>query len=1556
MLRKLAEHKRQQRAAELLDAPILGDVVERTPVAHAPTIAPAAKQLRLKKRASGDEKASESTELVEKTWDDVVTATISRSFLSAQRALRETGYAEFADVGLRNLFASATTTPNQIVSAYRTATLVDRERLRRQFRLSSTHANPVRDEMSDVNRRDVDSTGGAAGIAFDVLSEEEIYNGSRSLDGCLSVVRLYTWRDWDTRAGGGGVPNRGGPLDERMGPVRTVNQFGERVACEKCGGFNNADQYVNESYGSSGMCAGHFGHIMMPCAGIHPFTDRDMIHMLQSFCYLCGSLPGDDAMNAEVVRTMYRTCETRVEKLRHLSMAYREVKHCAQCAKRRCCKNCTFAENDETGEAVLEKQCDDCAGFVYYRPRVRTMRQARNATVKLVEHLIDSNTEVADTAEGDEVLRAARGGRRTGFPCDIILNGWASTADVPEPTDAPVDEDAQLERAEQAKRNWRSSYARFAQETYGRWCDNTVLAMYGERVRDCIAMMSQAYLRLFFESALDTCADVLSWFRSFVPRVALALPNSARPTSLVQGGDAATVRTNDMTKRIKHLLVRCEMLSRQIDQTQPRDHPALWYEEYGTGVYESPRGRWFQTTEIDSKHIDLVGEVGYYFAAMLSSARALNFLPALASSHGIGNAAKARQVRSASGNHGGKNENGTGGETVLAESIEDRLHGKPGRWRQNLMGKRVENAARTVITPDNSLSIREVAVPVAAAARLVVKERVNAFNVVDLVTRAERARTLQTDAQPHPGCRGCAKCAFLAVDDKTELCIFNAACTERVYITGRTRLTFPVWQHPFVHEPGAVIERSLATGDTVLMNRQPSLHRHSMMAHRVKLTMNRSLGLHELITTPYNADFDGDEMNMHVPGSLNAAVEMWELMRVSAQFISVSDSAPITGLKQDTATGMYLLTAPDVFFTRDEFCDLMMAVLDNRFTTGDTPPRMPTPAIRYRAPSGEWCELWTGLQAASLTLPRQKPYLNYRRPANFDVGVRINYPGTGRVSATTELPMLIVESEILMGRIHSGISGAKSTSLTRAIFDRTGAPLERSQDEMCDWIDRCSWMATTYLTQKRSFSVGIGDSMLPADKAAEIAHAAMAVEKEIGLLLKNDKALMVTDKHADRVTTIEEQVMEIESRGYMTVLGKVEGALPANNAIRDMQLSGGKGKADNVAQIMGCLGGQQREGRRVVDDYIGFKPASYEAGVGNNAMCETTSGGGGIRNRRPMHDTLSVPVSSRLLDNLYKRQSMHEPRGLYPGGAAGGFVANSFLTGLTPQEFMAHAKSGREGLIDTAIKTSETGDAQRLAMKSCEDVCVRTDKTVRSCTNQLVSFRYGGNNYNPAFVLRKTLPFISMNELSLAKSIFYDKKDVVYKLTEDAQRWALDLEQKELRAMLLELRRSSSTRSSGDTIATPNNLTQVIIDVLQEMKADTYGAMWLAPADARIDWHRTNVEQEKRVLDAQAAKLDKLGHTPLPASLCAAMVNDRCVRWRSTTTPLIDYITEAEIRLRLCSKQVTRRLGLSYQALQLVLERFETALQRALIAPGESVGALMVQSIGQPSTQMTLNS
>ncbi len=222
------------------------------------------------------------------------------------------------------------------------------------------------------------------------------------------------------------------------------------------------------------------------------------------------------------------------------------------------------------------------------------------------------------------------------------------------------------------------------------------------------------------------------------------------------------------------------------------------------------------------------------------------------------------------------------------KTLAQRLKGKEGRVRYNLSGKRVNFSARTVISPDNNLELDQVGIPQKIAQNLSVPLYVTKWNF-DVAKR------------------------FLSNTDYPLVTshITKEGVRKRVTETNREELLV-------VLQPGDILERQLIDDDVVLFNRQPTLHRISMMAHRVKVLPGKTFRLHLSARTPYNADFDGDEMNLHVPQSIEAQAEARFLMPVARMILSARDGMPVMALEEDIVSGLYTLTRDGAMFSKDD--------------------------------------------------------------------------------------------------------------------------------------------------------------------------------------------------------------------------------------------------------------------------------------------------------------------------------------------------------------------------------------------------------------------------------------------------------------------------------------------------------------------------------------------------------------------------------------------------------------------------------------------------------------
>jgi DNA-directed RNA polymerase beta' subunit len=1419
---------------------------------------------------------------------------------------------------------------------------------------------------------------GSGGIGFRLQLERDLYDPASGSG--LSTVRVYQSQFWYVDRSGAERPLEHGIYDERMGPIRYETADGRAVACPVCSNTRRYDHYVAPRAGEPSNCPGHMGHVVLPGAVWHPLFVSLTHAMLCAFCWHCGELPlSDDANCALIKRMLAQAGSTRAARVQFLGAALRNEKRCRQCEQRLRCAECRG----------MQTQCKACAARRCWRPQLRTAKQASNAVKKIQQSIDDDDGGGGDSNDAQAVdaadaaasarredpahiqsVRASRSLEYTGFPCDALLDGNVGTEQL-------------------------SSYNEFARRAYGVHADTTVLVLHGERVRALIAQMSDTFLTLFVETALETASDVREWFRALVPRVVPVAPNDMRPTRVLSHKSAreageAPLDANDLSLRYLSLVRACAHLSQKIDPTAPREQPALLYDTVVRGhngmpvrtsavasgaLYESARDRWFQRSSADDfPYLDAYARMQFYYANVISSKLALMFLPQQAAMHNVGAAARRRAAAT-----------GVNGRTD-SQGIAEGLSGKTGLVRGHLSGKRTDFTARTVISPDDTLAIDEIRLPYRIAAQLTVRERVNALQVVEQTARAERIRTGQIGARQHllhdgRTCAGCAHCEELPVTDRSDMCIFSAAGDQRVRICdpGSGGNSEPISERAIVREAGAEIERPLRVGDYIALNRQPTLHDGSFMVMLVRYITGdglsrpqvNSIGMHPNVTTPFNGDFDGDEMNLHLGTSGPARNEARLLMAVAQKLTSMRNGVPLIGLKQDSATGMYELTSLDTFLTHGEACVILLHAAREFDAL-----RLPQPAVRYKdARTGRWHSLWTGLQVANFAVPA---HLNFKYPRNYDLDPQtLNYRKATKCDARSlanrkaeKLPLVCADGTLLFGQFHGAIAGKSGDSMQRSIQLRRigGVTQEQGEHDAVQFLSRCGWLATAFLTL-RGFGVGLADCTLPIAERQRIFDVTRDVHRDMERLVRDTPALLRTDDYADRADVIEAGAMAIERSGMNRVREVVVGAMTRHNAFLRMEISGGKGSEMNPVQIMGCLGGQQLEGRRVVDRYATQRETNDKQTGGKRALSsdlgtgrEATSGGRDNANLQSINRNILAPAgTTRALDYLGRvRLDRHRPRSIYPGAADGGFVAHSFYDGLAPQEFWQHATAGREGLTDTAIKTADTGAQMRLAMKSLESLYVAQDRTVRDATNRVVSYRFGGcAGYDPRHLHTKPLEFLACNDETLHRITRWADADVVLVGASLDEYRALCAEREQLDAAIAKLRGATIARRTGETtIMTPNNLAALILDVAHEhMHAGASALRWLSLSDSRVQWFVPATDAQAVEPQAAAAPGADTDDAPVTAAECYAMVDAAVRRWRCAQPGTVcDYATECEVRLRLCSKQVVRRLQLSRAALRHVLLAYEEMLYRAHVAAGEAVGALSVQAIGEPATQMTLNS
>ena len=562
-------------------------------------------------------------------------------------------------------------------------------------------------------------------------------------------------------------------------------------------------------------------------------------------------------------------------------------------------------------------------------------------------------------------------------------------------------------------------------------------------------------------------------------------------------------------------------------------------------------------------------------------------------------------------------------------TLAQRLKGKEGRFRGSLSGKRVDFSARTVISPDPYLSINEVGVPIEIAKRLTVPEKVTEFNI------EEMRRLVLNGPFEYPGAN-----YIIRPDGK------------------RIDLRYPKDRKAIADalKPGYIVERHLRDGDVVLFNRQPSLHRMSMMAHKVRVLPYKTFRLNLLVCPPYNADFDGDEMNLHVPQSEEARAEARILMLVQEQIISPRYGAPIIGALHDYITAAFLLTMKSTLLTKDKTVQLLMA--------GDYRGTLPEPAILHPV------RLWTGKQVISVFLPND---FNYTQEASVCLKCNKCTPAKCPVDA-----FVVIHNGILLSGVidKATIGVEKMGTILHKIVREYGTDFARR------FLDSCGRVLLAFL-DIHGFTMGLDNLDIPKEAIEEIVKIHKEAEKQVSRLIDDfNKGKLEAEPGMTLEETLEAKIREVLDSARNRAGEIASRYLGIANEVIVMTLTGARGNILNVTQMCACLGQQYLRGERIHRGY-----------------------------------------TERSLPHFRKRDL---------GVKARGYVSSSFKKGLTPTEFFFHAMTGREGLVDTAVRTSQSGYMQRRLINALQDIHVEYDGTVRTAEGSIVQFKYGEDGIDPA--------------------------------------------------------------------------------------------------------------------------------------------------------------------------------------------------------------------------------
>ena len=668
------------------------------------------------------------------------------------------------------------------------------------------------------------------------------------------------------------------------------------------------------------------------------------------------------------------------------------------------------------------------------------------------------------------------------------------------------------------------------------------------------------------------------------------------------------------------------------------------------------------------------------------------------------------------------------------KTLTQRLKGKEGRFRSNLSGKRVNFSARTVISPDPNISINEVGVPEMIAKEVTVPAYVNDWNIDEIRTYVENGPDV------HPG-------ANYMISESGNRRKINEDTKE--YILENLK-------------PGDIVERHLKDGDMVLFNRQPSLHRMSMMAHEVRVLPYKTFRLNLCVCPPYNADFDGDEMNMHVFQTDESRAEAKSLMRVQEHILSPRFGGPIIGAIHDHISGAYLLTRKSMKFTEEQALQIVrkshLAIPEKdgdkwllkaeseespeiereiskktknvRGTKADKEAYLNTldlteDEIAKRLKANKWTDdeketiksiaqkriadeitakysstdddtnvdsliiknegdEWTGKELFSLLLPNDLN-LTYKAeictkcgqcdriikeaPSSDDV----DYDRLCPIDAYVRIKNGILKQGVIDEKAYGSMSGQILDKIVKEYGPgRAKEFLDRSTD-----LAICGIMVTGITTS-------LNDEEIPEEAQARInEHLQTSEEKVDRLIDAYNEGFLDALPGRSLEETLEMRIMQVlgEVRDKSGEIAEDYLTMEHNHSVV-MARTGARASMLNLTQITSCVGQQAVRGGRIHRGYI-----------------------------------------ERTLPH-FKRNEL--------GAKAKGFVHSSYKSGLDPIEFFFHAMGGREGLVDTAIRTAQSGYMQRRLVNALQDLQVKPSGLVTDNQSNVVQRIFGDDGVDPA--------------------------------------------------------------------------------------------------------------------------------------------------------------------------------------------------------------------------------
>ena len=478
--------------------------------------------------------------------------------------------------------------------------------------------------------------------------------------------------------------------------------------------------------------------------------------------------------------------------------------------------------------------------------------------------------------------------------------------------------------------------------------------------------------------------------------------------------------------------------------------------------------------------------------------------------------------------------------------------------------------------------------------------------------------------------------------------------------------------------------------------------------------------------------------------------------------------------------------------------------------------------------------------------------------------------------------VLVDNGELLMGILCKKSLGASAASLMDIVFKELG-------HKVCGEFYGNIQSVVDNWTMYEGHSIGIGDTIADPQTYLDIQATIKKAKEDVIQVIQKAHSYQLESSPGNSLRqTFENQVNRVLNDARDKTGGSAKKSLTEHNNLKSMVVAGSKGSNINISQVIACVGQQNVEGKRIP---FGFR--------------------------------------KRTLPHFIKDDYGPESRG---------FVENSYLAGLTPTEFYFHAMGGREGLIDTAVKTAETGYIQRRLIKAMESVMVHYDGTVRNSVGQVIQFTYGEDGLAGESVEFQTMPSVKLSDRNFEKKFKFDtdderlhrrlfNEDVVRQLANSPE--FLNEIENEAKQLDSDRRALRLIFPTGDNkVVLPCNLQRMIWNVQKIFHIDKRQPTDLNPLRAI---------QGVRDLLAKLVVVPGSDNLSLQANKNATL------------------LFQCLVRSTLCTKRLAEEFHLTSEAFDWLVGEIETRFLQAQVQPGEMVGALAAQSLGEPATQMTLN-